>query len=111
MPLSPPVSPRLLTVALIVSLAAGLPSRVSVCAADEKPAKPTGRHKLGPLHLTPRIQLTSGVDTNVFQTLADPTRDAVVVLTPQLDGAMSVGRRLRLTGMGYAEHQLLPSTG
>jgi hypothetical protein len=93
----------LLAGGLLLGLAAGgWLSLVSVCVAAEPPKK-DGRYKLGPLHVTPRLRLTSGIDTNVFQTLADPTRDAVVVLSPRVDGALPVGRRLRLTGLGYVD--------
>jgi hypothetical protein len=71
--------------------------------AAEPQARP-GRYRLGPLHLTPRLQIkNAGVDTNVFQTLQGPVRDEVVVLSPRLEGALPVGRRLRLTGLGLLE--------
>lgn len=63
-----------------------------------------GRFKLGPLYLTPRLELrNAGVDTNVFHTLTDPTPDTSVVTRAALDGALPVGRRLSLTGNGYAD--------
>ena len=44
--------------------------------------------------MTPRLQLRdAGVDTNVFQTLVDPTRDEVVVFAPA-----GRGRRSRSAG-------------
>jgi hypothetical protein len=62
------------------------------------------RLRLGPLYFTPRIQIkNAGVDTNVFQTLEKPTRDAVVVVSPSVDGALPIGRRLLLTGRGLLE--------
>jgi hypothetical protein len=54
--------------------------------------------------LTFRLQLkNAGIDTNVFQTFQDPVRDAVVVLSPRVDGVVPVGRRLRITGFGLLE--------
>jgi hypothetical protein len=64
---------------------------------------PQGRHRLGPLRVTPRIEIRSGYDTNVFQTLDDPTKDAVTIVSPRLDGTWDVGRRLRLTGSGLLD--------
>jgi hypothetical protein len=66
--------------------------------------KKPGRYQLGPLYVTPRLTLrNAGIDTNVFQTLQDPIRDAVVVLSPRVDGVLPVGRRLRITGLGFIE--------
>lgn len=63
-----------------------------------------GRFKLGPLHLTPRFEIrNAGVDTNVFHTRTDPTPDTAVVGRVALDGFLPVGRRLSLTGNGYAD--------
>ena len=67
-------------------------------APPSKKALP--RHKLGPIHVSPQFRLVSGIDTNVFQTFGDPTRDAVTVLSPRLDGVLPVGRRLRISGFG-----------
>ena len=92
---------RLVATAVSMGLAAGSSGIVPPCAAAEK-AKPKGRYELGALRFTPSFRITSGIDTNVFQTLGDPTRDAVVVITPQIEGALPIGRRLRLTGQGYA---------
>jgi hypothetical protein len=83
-------------VALSLVLAAG-----AAAPAQDKP-KP-GRHHIGPLYVTPRLLLKdAGVDTNVFQTLNDPVKDAVMVLSPRLDGALSAGR-LSLTGFGFLD--------
>jgi hypothetical protein len=82
--------------AAVVAMAA----TASAQATQEKP----GRYHVGPLYLTPRIALkNAGVDTNVFQTLDAPTRDEVVIVTPRLDGAMEIGRRLRVTGHGLVD--------
>jgi hypothetical protein len=79
-------------------LAAALFFAVSLEGAEKK--KRPGRHKVGPLYVTPAVQITTGVDTNVFQTFTQPTKDAVTILSPRLDGVLPVGRRLNLTGFG-----------
>jgi hypothetical protein len=85
-----------------VALAATLAVPLVAAAAESRVR--AGRYQLGRLQLTPRLQLkNAGVDTNVFQTLQQPVRDEVVVLSPRLEGALPVGRRLRLTGMGLLE--------
>lgn len=79
----------------------------SLCLAGPlEPAeskKRPGRHKLGPIFVTPRLQVTSGIDTNVFQTFTLPTRDAVTVVSPRVDGVLPVGKRLRITGFGAVD--------
>jgi hypothetical protein len=62
--------------------------------------RPGGRFKLGPLYLTPRLLLQSGVETNVYNTEEGPTRDNTTVLSPQTDIAIPIGRRFALTGRG-----------
>lgn len=45
-----------------------------------------GRFHVGPLALTPRLELrNAGVDTNVFVTPSDPTRDTAIVLRASTD--------------------------
>ena len=69
-----------------------------------EPKRPRGRFKLGPLHLTPRFEIrNAGVDTNVFRTRTDPIPDTSVVGRLALDGFVPVGRRLNLSGNGYAD--------
>lgn len=69
-----------------------------------KPRKRPGRLKLGPLYLTPRIQLkNAGVDTNVFLTRTRAVRDGAAVVSPSLDGFVPIGRRVRLSGSGYLD--------
>ena len=74
-------------------------------SAAEAPRKPRpGRFKLGPLFLTPRLQLkNAGVDTNVFNSSVATVGDTVVVLSPTLDAALPVGKRLRLSGRGFLD--------
>jgi len=63
-----------------------------------------GRVRVGPLALTPRFELrNAGVDTNVFLTPTEPTRDTSVVLRGSLDGYLPVGPRLRLVGAGWLD--------
>lgn len=72
-------------------------------AGSADKAKKPGNHQVGPFYLTPRLLLKdAGVDTNVFHTLNNPTRDAVVVLTPRLDAALPLGR-FRATGFGFVD--------
>jgi hypothetical protein len=88
------------------------PRRATVLAASwllaaasyaEDDEKALGRHQVGQLWYTARLRLKdAGVDANVFHTLQDPTRDAVVVVGPRLEGVMSTGR-FRFTGMGFLE--------
>jgi hypothetical protein len=60
-------------------------------------------HQLGPVYVTPRLQIKeAGVDTNVFQTLQDPTRDEVVLLGPRVESALTL-RRLRVTSLAFVE--------
>lgn len=81
-----------------------LAASVASAPAWAEQAKRPGRFKLGPLYLTPRLELrNAGVDTNVFHTLTDPTPDTSVVTRLAVDGALPVGRRLKLTGSGYAD--------
>jgi hypothetical protein len=95
--------PASLTAVRIAGLALVALTAAGAALAQSTRQKP-GRHRLGPLYLTPRIELkNAGVDTNVYQTLVDPTRDAVVIVSPRLDGAMEVGRRLRLKGYGLLD--------
>jgi Putative beta-barrel porin 2 len=82
-------------------LLGALPSSAPAEAAENRRNLP--RHRLGPLYVTPQLRLASGIDTNVFQSFDDPTRDNVTVLSPRLDGVLPVGRRLRITGMGAVD--------
>jgi Putative beta-barrel porin 2 len=74
-----------------------------VAPADEV-KKHAKRHRLGPLYFDAALLLkNAGVDTNVFQTLQNPVRDQVVVVSPRLDGDLALGTRLHATGFGFAE--------
>lgn len=77
-------------------------SAPAVPAAEAR--KRPGRFKVGPLYLTPRLELkNAGVDSNVFQTRTGRIPDTAVVLSPALDGVLPVGRRVRLTGSGHLD--------
>jgi hypothetical protein len=70
-------------------------------AAQE--GKRPGRYQFGPVYVTPRLELKdAGVDTNVFQTLLNPTRDEVVVFGPRVESAL-VLRRLRIKSLAFVE--------
>ena len=73
-------------------------------AGAEADSRRPGRYKLGPLYLTPRLELRgAGVDTNVFNSPTNEVSDTTVVLRPALAGVLPVGRRLRFTGQGYLD--------
>lgn len=83
--------------------AAALLLGAAAARADEARTRP-GRLRVGPLWLTPRLQLQdAGVDTNVFQTRDRPTRDAFAVVRSRVDGTLKLGRRLRATGYGFLD--------
>jgi hypothetical protein len=66
--------------------------------------KQVGRFRLGPVRVTPRIELrNAGVDTNVFNTASAPVPDTSVVLRTTLEGYLPVRGRLRLWGTGYTD--------
>ncbi len=52
------------------------------------------RNHLGPLYLTPALQLRNiGVDTNVFNTSVNPKSDFTFTVGPQADVWLPIGRR------------------
>ena len=65
-------------------------------AAAQAPAEDpteTARLQFGPLGLTPTAALTNfGIDSNVFNTVADPKKDFTATLSPQLNGWLRAGR-------------------
>lgn len=72
-------------------------------AAETKKRRP-GRFRVGPLYLTPKLQLkNAGVDTNVFNQRLGEVSDTSVVLSPALLAAWPVGRRLRLTSETHVD--------
>jgi hypothetical protein len=81
-------------------LAAALVFATTAAARAQEPH----RLKLGPLQITPRLELkNAGVDTNVFLTRSGAVPDTSVVLSPGLDGVLRVGSRLTLTGRGSVD--------
>ena len=92
--------PAPLTRSITLTLAALVAAAPAQAQARRKTSE---RYQVGPFHVTPGFRITSGIDTNVFQTLREPTRDAVVVLSPRLDGALPLGKRLRVTGLGFVD--------
>lgn len=63
-----------------------------------------GRFHVGPLWVTPRVELrNAGVDTNVFNSASAAVPDRSVVLRTQLDGYLPLRSRLRLYGAGYTD--------
>jgi hypothetical protein len=86
--------------AWVVVFAALLALTPRFVAAAEPPARP-GRFKIGPLYLTPRIELkNAGVDTNVLLSRSNEVPDTSVVVSPSLEAVLPVGQRLRLSGRG-----------
>ena len=90
------------------SLACGalllLSSAVPAAAQARGAPQREGRFRIGPLRVTPRIELrNAGVDSNVFNTTVAAVPDTSVVLRTQLDGYMPVRSRLRLFGSGYTD--------
>lgn len=67
------------------------------------PQKRPGLFKVGPVYFTPKLELkNAGVDTNVFYS-RNAVSDTSIVLSPSVTAALPIGRRLRLTGMGYLD--------
>jgi hypothetical protein len=82
----------------------------SYLAADTK--KRPGRYRLGPLHLSPRLELrNAGVDTNVLRTRRRTLQDRSVLLRPSVVAFLPVGRRLRLESDGYLDAQYYRRAG
>jgi hypothetical protein len=92
---------RALSTATAALLLGALSSPIPARGAENRRNRP--RHKVGPVYVKPQLRLASGIDTNVFQSFDDPTRDAVTIISPRLDGMLPVGRRLWITGSGAAD--------
>jgi hypothetical protein len=99
--------------AVVVLCAAALASAVPARAQfwpeiTEKLKK--GRVRLGPLALSPRIELrNAGVDTNAFLTPANPVRDTAVVLRASSDVYVPLGLRARVAGTGWLDFNYFAS--
>jgi hypothetical protein len=84
--------------------AALVASALPASAAEREKKKRPGRFRVGPVYLTPKLQLkNAGVDTNVFNQRTGEIADTSVVLSPTVLAAWPVGRRLRLTGEGHVD--------
>jgi len=87
---------------LAFGIAAAPPSTRAAERVED--SKRPGRYKVGPVYLTPSVELRrAGVDTNVNAVQARAIPDASLAVRPALAGALHVGRRLRLTGDGYLD--------
>ena len=84
--------------------AALVASALPANAAEREKKKRPGRFRVGPVYLTPKLQLkNAGVDTNVFNQRTDEIADTSVVLSPTMLAAWPIGRRLRLTGESHVD--------
>jgi len=90
-------------IATFVVSAIGLPALAAPPETTSRKKRP-GRYKLGPIYLTPKLELkNAGVDTNLFNARAGAIADNSMVLSPGLSGALPIGQRLRLTGSGHLD--------
>jgi hypothetical protein len=95
---APPLRPA--RIAALVTAWLAVTTSASVAESRKKP----GRYQWGPLFFTPRLLVKDlGFDTNVYHTLRNPTRDALIVVTPRVDGTLLLGSRFRASGFGYLE--------
>lgn len=60
---------------------------------------PPGRFKLGPVYVSPRLDFSAGVNSNVYRTETGRS-DSAFSINPQVNVAFPIGRRIRLTGKG-----------
>jgi hypothetical protein len=84
----------------LVTLASSLTLGVGLSGAQVPPEEPAADARLhaGPLTAHPRLAIRNvGVDTNVYNESARPTRDLTATFGPELDSWLRVGR-LRLAG-------------
>ena len=81
-----------------------LTSVAALAAAPQVGKKRPGRYKLGPVYLTPRLELkNAGVDTNVFNAQTGAIPDTSIVLSPSIAAAVPIGQRLRITGTTFLD--------
>jgi len=90
-------------VGAILSLALAAPAQAQFWPPITEKLK-QGRFRVGPLALTPGLELDAGVDTNVFLAQTEPTRDTSVDLRAALDAYCPVGSRVRLVGSGWLDY-------
>jgi hypothetical protein len=67
-------------------------------AAAEPPKY--GRTQLGPVYLTFGVNLTAGVDDNVYNSATSAVSDESVTLMPTVEGVVPLTRRARIKAMG-----------
>jgi hypothetical protein len=87
-------------------LLAGLASTQTATAQSTRTETPRAdaRIHVGPLYLTPGFQLREfGIDTNVFNTSADPKSDFTFTIGPELNAWVPMGRRALLKTSGGAD--------
>jgi hypothetical protein len=86
------VTPRRLVPLLAAALL--LSPRSALADDAQSSAPPPGPFKLGPLYLTPRLELrNAGSDSNVYNAPANAVSDASFVVAPGLELALPTGRR------------------
>ena len=95
-------------VAAILSAALTVPARAQFWPPISEKVK-QGRFHLGPLAVTPTLDFTAGVDTNVYLTETNPVEDTSVILRGALDAYCPVGSRFRLVGSGWLEYNYFKS--
>jgi len=94
-----PKTPWRVACLFLLVLAAG-----HTASAQSSDAPSAGGRRLvyGPLSFQPRISLTNlGIDTNVFNDPANPTRDFTISLLPAVDARLRIGRGMltSITGL------------
>lgn len=88
--------------ALLSLILAACAARASAQVRGEP--QQAGRFRVGPVRVTPRIELrNAGVDTNVFNSAAAPVPDTSVVLRTTLEGYLPLRNRVRVWGTGYTD--------
>ena len=94
--------------AVILSAALAAPAQAQFWPPISEKLK-QGRFHLGPLALTPTLQLDAGVDTNVYLTETNPVDDTSVILRGALDAYCPIGSRVRVVGSGWLEYNYYKS--
>jgi hypothetical protein len=81
---------------LLIALAAvGVAASIAHAQTPSPEAAPLARIQLGGLSLDPRLNIRDvGVDTNVFNTATDATRDVTLSVGPALDEWLHAGRAM-----------------
>lgn len=95
---------------LVCALQSGLATLAFAQGIAPPPTLPdpeqVGRFRLGFIRFTPSVVLTNlGVDTNVFNELADPKEDVTMSLGPKAEFWSRLGPRARLYGSTGVDYQ------